>query len=334
MSEKFIGRKFNLGIGKETVRGTGVAPEYWLPKMELSIDENAEKLINESSVGVISDAEGVDTIHKNSVGELKARVGDTTFGHILLGILGAEDQTPNLVGGETIVYDHEFTVYENAQHPSFTIAVEEPNATGVNGLRYALSSFESMALEIMPAEYANYVLNFRGNAKANATNTPSYPSGQDKIFLPWMANVKFATNLAGLDAASNIEVKKFNINFNKNLEDDRVIGNLGVADRLNRQFSIEGTVEVLYTDRTYIDLNLANTPKAMRLRFVNTDYTIGVSSNPQFTFDFAKVHFTEVAREMSNNDLVKQTLNFKATYSLTDSKIMTATLRNLRATAY
>ena len=36
---KLIGRLVSVGIGKETVRGTAVTPEYWLPWMELKKDK-------------------------------------------------------------------------------------------------------------------------------------------------------------------------------------------------------------------------------------------------------------------------------------------------------
>ena len=123
---KFIGRKLNVGIGKETVRGTSVAPSFWLPKMELEIDDVVEQAINESSVGVIEDAENAEITLKKSAGTLSGRVNNDSFGLWLLACLGSE-AAPALVGGETIVYDHSFSVGQNAQHASLTIGVDDEN---------------------------------------------------------------------------------------------------------------------------------------------------------------------------------------------------------------
>ena len=330
---KFIGRKLNVGIGKESVRGTAVAASFWLPKMEFTQDDKITQAVNESSVGVIEDAEGADITLKSSEGELKGRVSDTHFGLIVLASLGSE-AAPVLVGGETIVYDHSFSVLETAQHPSLTVSIEEPNATGASGLRFALSVVDSLEVNIELGKYAEYTVAFRGNKNANATNTPSYATTEN-IFLPHHGEVKIATSLAGLDAASAISIKKATFSIAKNLEDDQVIGNIAVSDRLNKQFAVEGTIEILYEDRSYIDtILLGDLAKALRIRFTNTAVTLGVASNPRLTFDFAKVKFSEVAREQANNDIVRQTLTFKAFYSLTDAKMVTAVLRNLQSTAY
>ena len=331
---KFIGRKRNVGIGKETVRGTAVPATYWTPVMEFKNDDKIKQVINESSTGVIEDANGADITMKMSEGELTGRINDTAFGLILLGSLGSEPLAPVVVGGETIVYDHTFAVLESAQHPTLTVAIEEPNATGASGLRYALGAIDSLEIAMELEKYATYTIAFRGNSNTTGTNTPSYSASED-IFLPQHGEVKFASNLAGLTGATAIPVKKVTLKIAKNLEDDQVIGDIQAVDRLNKQFAVEGTVELLYTDRTYINTDLlGDLAQAMRIRLANTSVTLGVSSNPELTIDMASVKLSEVAIDQANNDLVKQTLSFKAFYSLTDASMVTAVLRNLVATSY
>ena len=328
---KFIGRQLNVGIAHEGTRGTAQAVQYWVPKLELKIDEMAEQLINEASYGVIADAEGTDIVHKNSVGELKARIGDESVGLLLLGILGQEDSQTLIEAG---VYDHYFDLSHNAQHPTLTISIEDPNDTGANGLQYALSAIDKLKIDIEPKKYAEYTVNFRGNAKTDATLTPDYTTGQDNVFLPHHGTVGFAVNLAGLATPTIAEIKKFSLTVEKNLEDDRVIGNIGVADRLNKQFVVSGTIEILYNDRAFIDQMLNSTASAMRINFQNTDKVIGTTSNPALIVDFAKVKFTEIARDMANNDFVKQTLSFKVLYSISENLMMSAIVRNTLPTAY
>lgn len=322
---KFIGRLVNVGIGKESARGTAVNPTFWVPKMELSHNDKIQQVVDESSLGVIEDAQDASIVQKYSEGELKGRVLDDSFGLWLLASIGSVSSA--VVGGESLVYDHTFSVLESGQHPSLTIGVKDPNAG--TGFRYALSMIESLEVNAELNRYVEMSVKYRGNVNASGTITPSY-STTSKFFLPQHGEVKFATTQAGLGAASAISVKKATFSITKNIEDDQVIGNLGVADRLNKQFAVEGTIELMYEDRNYIDtIMLGDAARALRIKFTNTDSTIGTASNPTMTFDFHKVKLSEVALVQGNSDFVRQTLSFKAYYSTTDSKMLTFILRNL-----
>lgn len=325
---KHIGRVFSVGIGKESSRGTAVAPTYWLPKMSFSHDDKVDQVQNEASIGTIHDTENAHVVGKASEGEISGRIADTSFGLALLGALGSV-AAPSLVA--TGVYDHVFSVLESAQHPCFTIGVAGPNES--TGLRYTLSMIDSLEMTFELQKYAMYKMSYRGNKNASGANTASF--SVENIFLPQHGVAKIATNLAGLGAASAIQIKKAQIKIAKNIDDDQVIGSLDAIDRLNRQFAIEGQLELTYEDRSYIDtIMLGDLAKAIRLSFINTDVTIGSASNPTITIDLAQVKLSEVARKIDNNEIVTQTVSFKAYYSIADSKMIVATLRNTRNTQY
>jgi hypothetical protein len=325
---KLIGRRFNVGFGKETTRGTAVVADYWLPKMDFTFDDKVETVQNESSIGTIHDAEGQNVVGKVSEGQLTGRIADTSFGLLLLATLGSE-ATPALVA--TGVYDHVFSVLESAQHPSLTVDVAGANES--TGLRYALSMVDSLEITFELQKYGQYSVSFRGNKNASGANTASFTA--ENIFLPQHGVVKIATNLAGLSGASAIQIKKATIKISKNIQDDQVIGQIDAVDRLNKQFSVDGSLELTYEDRSYIDtIMLGDLQKALRVSFINTDVTIGTASNPTITFDMAKVKLAEVARKIGNNDIITQTVNFNAFYSIADTSMMTATLRNTKSSSY
>ena len=328
---KFIGRKLNIGIGKETVRGTAATIAFWLPKMDVSIDEKVEQVVNEASIGTIADSEKVETTSLASEGSITGRIEQTTHGLILKALFGGETSTA--VAGDATVYDHLFTVDETAQHPSLTIGVSSPNETGAASRAYTLGMIDSYDFSAEIGKYPTYKLGFRANTSAVATLTPTYTT--ETAFLPQDGIVKFASTLAGLTAASAIVLKKASISIKTNTEDDIVLGSVTPADRLNKQYAVEGTLELLYTDRTYIDTDyVAGLVQALRISLVNADVTIGTTSRPTITFDFAKVYLTEVARKIGNDDIVSQTLKFKAVYSIADTQLATCTLRNLQAATY
>ncbi len=69
----------------------------------------------------------------------------------------------------------------------------------------------------------------------------------------------------------------------------------------------------------------------MEFKFVNTQKTIGVSTNPSLTFSLYKANLLEVANTVDNNGFVKQALKFKAYYSLADAKMIVGVIRNTTA---
>jgi len=327
---KVIGRKFSVGLGKETTRGTAVAAAYWIPKMDFSLDDKINYAVDDSSIGVIEDSISQDITGKYSEGSIGGRVYDKSFGLILLGVFGVETSSTQ-VGGETLVYDHLFNVLESASHQSLTISAADPN--GGSGLKYSLAMFDTFELSYEVGKYLTYKTSFRANTNASSSVTASFTA--ENGFRPQDGIIKVASALAGLDAASAISIKKGTLTIKKNIEDDFIIGSVAAADRLNKAFMVEGTIEALYDSRTFTDTNmLADLAQALRIQFINTSVTLGSASSPQITFDMGKVKFQEVSKKIANNDLIMQTVKFKAFYSMADSMMIKATLRNLQSAVY
>jgi hypothetical protein len=317
---KFIGRLADIGIAKEAVRGTAeTSASFYLPRTSLSINDGINQAIDESTVGVIEDSPGAAVIAKFAEGEIEGHIFDKSFGLILLASLGSVSTTGP---AQTTVYTHAFSVLQSAQHPSLTLFLEDPN----QDYKYALAVLETLDLEVMLGQYATYRAAFRSKVGATATVTPSYVA--ENHFLPQYGSLKTATNLAGLGAATAIEIRSFKLSVNKNVEDDRKLGSTDPADILNKQFAVEGSIELVFNDNTFKTEMLADTAKAMRLRLTNTDVTIGTSLNPQLTLDLAKVKFSSFERKYENDGIVTATVEFKGFYSVSDASMMTAELIN------
>ena len=322
---KFIGRTVDVGITKEAVRGTAeTAATYYLPKTDLTYDDEIEQIIDESSIGVIEDSTNASVVAKRATGEITGNILDKSFGLLLYAALGAK-----AVSGpsQTTVYTHTFTVAQSAQHQSLTVFVEDGN----QDYKYALAVIDKLDFDVMIGQYAKYTVGFRSQKGATATLTPSYTA--ENHFLPQHASLKTATTVAGLGAASVIAIRSFKMSIAKNVEDDLKLGSVDQVDILNKQFAIEGSIELVFSDETFKTEMLADTLKAMRVRLTNTDVTIGSSLNPQLTIDLAKVKFNNFQRGYGNDEIATATVDFKAFYSLGDTSMVSMELINT-ATSY
>lgn len=320
---KFIGRISDFGIAKEASRGTAEsAADFWLPKLSLTLDDGIDQAVDESSIGVIEDAVDARVIAKYATGEIEGNIGDKSFGLILLAALG----TVNTSGpSETTVYTHTFTVEQSAQHDSLTLFLDDPN----QDYKYALAVLETLEIDATVGQFAKFMASFRSKVGETATLTPLYSA--ENTFLPQHITLKYASDEDDLASGTAVNVRSVKLTVSKNIEDDRRLGSVDQVDILNKQFAVEGTMELVFDANTFKTQMLADTALAVRLQLTNSDVTIGSSLNPQIIIDMAKVKFSSFEKSYENNEIVTATVNFKAFYSATESEMITVELQNEQA---
>jgi hypothetical protein len=318
---KFIGRKIEVGIGREGVRGTAVAPSYWLALMNADFDDKFEAVIDESSIGVIEDATDLKVTKKWSEGKLSGKLADKSFGYWLRALLGTIVSAVK----ETTAYNHTCSVLQSAQHPTLTIEAKNPNEQ----LKFANGAIDNLSIKAELGKFVELEVDIKAKLGVASVNNPAYTT--ESNFLAKDVTVKFADAMSGLDAANAVSVRNVEIKFDKNIESDDVLGSNEPADYLNKQIGVTGSIELIYNATTYKALALAGTLKSMRLNIQDTTVTIGASSNPTIKIDLAKVKLTEWAKSSDLNDIVKETLTFKAFYSLTEAKMLEIVLTNIVA---
>lgn len=316
---KFIGALCDVGFAKEASRGTAEASAtYYIPKTSFSYDDKVGVVIDESTIGVIEDSIGQKVHHKSGEGDFEGKIGDKSFGLLLLALFGTD--TPS--GPTDSAYSHVYSVLQSAQHPSLTVFQEDPN----QDYKYALAMLTKMEINIILEKFSMFKAGFKSKSGATATLTPSYVA--ENNFLPQHGSFKIADTQSGLTAASASNIISVKLNFEKNVEEYNVIGSVDPSDIYNKQLAISGEIEMLYDDTTYNTLMMADTEKAIRIALSNSDVLIGTTSRPSLTFDFHSIKVQEAVRNYSNGDLTTLTVKFKAFYKLADSKMVTCTLVN------
>jgi hypothetical protein len=321
----YIGRRTAIGFGKESARGTTVAATAWDKQVDLSIDDKIESVAVGAAFGQIEDSEDSLIVKKWSEGSITANAKNESAGLLLLSLMGTD--TPATASGEAIVYDHVFTVSNSNSHPTLTIATDDPT----QDYRFANCLVDTFELNGEVGKFCQYKATWQGQKGATATNTPAY-NADDRLFLPQHATLKQASAIAGLTGATAIKIKKFSVKFEQNIIADDVLGSTSPNDFLNRHFAVSGEIELYFNNESdWKAYQLADTQRAMRIDLINTDVTLGIATNPQLRIDLAKVKFTDLGRDIKNDDIVSQKVSFKATYSVTDTSMATVTLTNKTA---
>lgn len=308
---RIIGRLTSIGIAKETSRGTPVAPAYWIPIRSLDFDDSQTLQDNESGFGTIDAIQDSEILQRWSEGSFEGKIYDQSEGVLLRAVFGQGPTSTQI--GVTGTYNHVFAMLNSNQHASLTTSIKESN----NDLAYANAVMDSYVLEATLDDYIHRTVNLKAKLGASGSHTPAYLNENE--FVPKHMNAKIFNVAASVSAhntaagaASPIKVRAITLNINKNTDPVYVLGSSDIDDVLNKQLEITGSIELYYDSLTYRNLWTANTHQGMRFAMVNTDVTIGGSNNPGLQFDLYEVVFTNWSRSFDNNDIMTQTLEFKA----------------------
>lgn len=326
MANPFIGRRINYGIAKETTRGTFVTGAFWLPWRSGSIDDKYEVLTDESTLGVIEGASGAAVAKSWSEGSLELLLRETSFGLILLSLFGTEAVATT--GGESVVYDHTFTVAQTSQHQSLSVTKKDDQ----QAFAFTNSMVTSLEISSTPDDYVIATVGLRGKVGASQSGTVAYTSDLYTFVRSGTTLVR-AASLAGLSSGTAVPVSEFKITFTPNVIDDDVLGAVTPNDFLNTSFMVEAEFTLKYADATFHDFVAAQTATWYRIQFQNAT-TIGTAAKPTLYFDLANVKHESWERKDELGNIVMQTIKIVGKYNTTDALMVRAVLRNSRATAY
>lgn len=321
---KYIGRLVNVGLARETVRGTAVAAAWWLPKANVAFFDRAQKITSRLNYGTIGDGAYAPKALEWAEGTIEGDVFDKSFGFLLYAMFGA-CSSGSVVNG---AYTHTFTVSNTNQHTSLTITLADPDRAD----RYSLAMLDKIDINIVPDD----VVGFSGEFKARTGRAFAIPTadftGENK-FLGRHATVKVATTTAGLAAATALTVKSLKLSVAKNVKLNNALGTVWPDDIINGKMEITGQLEIDLTDQTFRQYMLDANYLAMRIVLTNSDVAIpGGSTNPAFTLDLYRVHFEEWEALRPNDEVVMQKVTFRALYDPTTGGVVSScTLVNGKA---
>ena len=296
---KFVGRRGELLLAKESSRGTGtVSNGIWTPRMTVSFDDKIESAREPEGLGKLADSDSNFVVQKMAEGEFEGQLNDKSIGVVLTSLLGS---SPVIAGGPT--YTHTYTLSNSNQHQSISVLYQDPDTVKL----YALGVVDSLKIVVEQNAIVTYTVGIKSKVGKDWTRqTASFTSIGNK-FLHQHLIFKLADTVGALSGASAISLKKLELNITANADFDAVLGTVEPEDILNQQFAVEGTVELLKQDETYRNYMLGGTYKAM-------DITLQGSSSSKLQFQFPRVDFTEWEQDRSLDSLVSQSIQFKGNY--------------------
>lgn len=260
MSE-YLGRNIAVGIAYEPTRGTkAVAVQYWLRLLAQNHKDKVEYLSSKAAVGTIVETNSAEIDKQWSEGGFDAEIDADSMGLMFLALMGAVSTSEVEAAA---AYLHTFTLEESVNHQSLTVFTAEPG----RDVAYALCCIDNLSFNFERGKILDFSSNLMGSAGESDTLTAAFTT--PKAFRPKDFHLYLATDIAGLDAASEVFLKTMSLEFAKNLEPDDVLGLESPQNFLNKVFSTTGKFSLLYTDETYRTLFTAGTPKAMRVKLLN-----------------------------------------------------------------
>lgn len=310
---KYIGRLVNVGISKESSRGTAVAASFWVPKTAVAFFDKATKGKPDLSYGVIGNGADAPMLMQHSEGTIEGDMLDKMFGLILLAAFGATSPA----GPSDSAYTHTFTLAATNTHQSLTLTLTDPDRAD----QYPLAMLDSLEINIVPDEVVKFVANFVSRpGRAIAIPSASY-TAQSK-FLGRHAIIKIASLASGLAAASALSIKSLKLKINKNVFLNNIVGTVHPDDIINQKFEIGGEFVLDLTDQVYRQYMLDGSYKALRIQLSNPDTLIGATSIPVFTLDLSRVHFDQWEPTRDNDAIVTQKITFEGLYDITNGNII------------
>lgn len=311
---KYSGRLVSIGLAREATRGVGEVADIWMPHMDASFASKITDARVSPSLGRLADSEQHHVLTKFAEGGISGQVRSQSIGYLLYALTGTHSVTGPT---DTTAYTHTFTALDNSsQHDTLSITVDDPDKTVI----HELAALQNLEIEIPLDDVASFNSTWMARVQQPATTATVSLTNEQK-FTKRKASIKIAANIAGLAAASKLSLKRFRITFNKALIADDVLGTVWPEDFLVGNFGIEGEFELQLTDTTYRDYFLNGTNRAMEIALTSPNVVTGAATTyASLTIQLPNVDFFGWEPNRPLDDIVSQTVSFKANYDIANSQ--------------
>lgn len=318
------GRQVSYGMGKETTPGTGVAATRWINQLSFNLRPRVTSITNNSAWGRLERTNSATVAREWSEGEMEAKLGADSAGDILLATFGSVSTADN-ADSDASVKDHTFNLTQNVNGQPYTFHRKD----SLTQKRYPGGRITEWSLQMELDQYIRFTANIIAGKGETTTGSVAYVDESLKEFVAKHFTVKNASNLAGLDGASNIStVQSFTLTVNPNVEIDWQAGTDSPEGIRSRGYDLGFEMTCRYNDTTFEEAYRNGTNLAMQLTAKNTDTTIGSAANPGLVLTAGKMNITDWDRSEELDGPVEQTMTGTIHFSAADAFALRAVLTN------
>jgi len=316
-----IGKQIEAGISLETSRGVVPASvSQWLKNITCEIEVKSENVIDESKLGGLADSQGKRVVKKWVEGNLEGNIHIDPLGYFLKNIYG--NVTSSQIGTSG-VYTHEFLLEESISHSSLALFIKDG---GLNQVAYSNCVLTGFEIKCAVDTFLSFTAEIVGKDETADTSTPSYDEEYD--FIGKDITIKVADTEAGLSSATAENIKEFSLKWDLGAIQDYTLGSYNPDDIYNGKMAIEGTLEMNYNDKDFRDLFQNDEAKYMEITAEGvTD--LGDGNKPKITILLYKAQIIDWSKSGGADELVSQSVSFKAFYNEADNKQSKTTIQNL-----
>lgn len=315
----YIGDRVQLGIGRESTRGTGVAASLWVPVADWDFRQQVNTVDVEGSMGKIIGTQETKNIQTFGQGTLGMDLRANAVGYFLTQLFGSVSSV-NTTGS---VYTHTYTLTHSNSHPTLSVFVKDPNKSE----RFVRSALETFEINATADDIVTMTAGLMSEPPSDQSATPDFTT-TDYIFAPSTVTIKLAGTQSGLDGASATTVNNFTLSFTKGADPDFATGSANPNDIFNTRLEVSGSFERVFDADTEHDLVFDNTNQAIRFDATDTDTDLGGGNNPSLQIDLYNANFTSHTPDRSLGNVVRQTVDFTGHLEVSSGSTMDATLVN------
>lgn len=298
-----IGRLEGYWVGKETTRGTAVAPSLWFQHTEAEFDDSFENIQDESALWVLMTTSESERTKQFAAGSLTWVLAAKQYWYFLLSLLGSVTTEDFLW-----VKKHTFSQALTNSKPSLTISKKTP----ISAKQYALAMVSALGISAKVGEAVIAKIELKAKMWATGSLTKAYT--EDYKF--YAKHIEILLDDVGGDFswASAECFESIELNITQELLDSQCFASgVDLWDIYNGAASIDGSIMKISQNETYKNYAKNGTKKAMRITIKDTSKTIG-TTNPMIQIDIAKVSFEEYENDGGLNDIMRENITIKAHY--------------------
>jgi len=302
-----------LGLGKETTRGTAVAPTRFIPVEAGSEAEYKLNLIEDETVRGIFEKFPPKAGTKEGTFSISGIEGDVNnIGELIYSLLG--DVTTTQL--DTDAYQHVFKRSNSITLPSYTITIHR----GINAKRYPLSVVKSLVFT--QGVDAKLKIDASGIFKTEEDySSPPTPTWSE------LKTMMFYNNIFKIDGTQNTMVREWSVTIDNGSVGIRALNNTqDIVDVISHaKLVTTGSFVIFFENETQRQKFLNNTSADVEILVEGEQLTTG--HNYTLKIKLPQIHYTAYPFGEVEG-LLGASVSFNVYYNLTAQNSVEITLKN------